>query len=101
MAADRISINVAEKDRVVSDMNAQAEEMLSYINGELSNMVNNFSSWWEGDAYQSFLQDFNATKERFKKEIYDEIKTYSNNLNTAVNAQQQQDTSNASSIKIQ
>ena len=100
MAADKISINVIEKEKVVNAMNTQAEEVLNYINGELTNMVNNFGNWWEGDAYQSFLQDFNATKDRFKKEIYDEVKVYSNNLNTAVNAQQEQDIGNAGAIKI-
>ena len=98
--ADRVRINLAERDSAVKDINAQAEAAWTKINSELQSIVTGFSSWWEGDAYQSFIADFNATKAKFKTDIYDELKIYATNLQKAVTAQSQQDTSNAGAIKI-
>ena len=98
--ADRIRINVSEGRNASKALDTQAQEALNYINGELTNTVVGFASWWEGDAYKAFLDDFNATKAKFNKEIYQEIKTYAANLQTAVTAQSEQDTNNAGSIKI-
>ena len=98
--AGKVRINLAEKTKAVNDLKRQAEDAWSYINNELSNIIKNFSSWWEGDAYNAFKQDWEITKTKFKSDIYEEIKAYAANLNTAVEAQSQQDTSNVGSIKI-
>ena len=98
--AERVRINLAEKTTAVNDMKAKAEDTYNYINNELSSLVTSFQSWWEGDAFNAFQQDFNTTKGKFKTDIYDEIIAYANNLNSAVEAQSTQDTSNAGSINI-
>lgn len=98
--ADRVRINLAERDAAVADINSKAEDAWAYINGELTSLVNSFESWWEGDAYNSFKQDFEITKSKFRTDIYEEIKAYTQNLDKAVTAQSQQDTSNASAVKI-
>ena len=98
--ADRVRINLAEKNTAVADINNKAEDAWNYINGELSSLVTSFAGWWEGDAYNSFKDDFEITKTKFRAEIYDEIKAYTQNLDKAVEAQSQQDTSNAGAVKI-
>ena len=98
--AQTVRIDLAQKDAAVADIANKAEDAWNYINSELQNLVTNFSSWWIGDAYNSFKQDFDVTKSKFKTDIYDEILAYKNNLDKAVVAQSQQDTSNASSINI-
>jgi len=98
--AERVRINLAEKNAAVADLNAKAEDALNYINGELSSLVSSLSSWWEGDAYNAFKQDFEITKSKFRTDIYDEIKAYTHNLDQAVESQSQQDTSNAGAVKI-
>lgn len=97
--AERVRINLAEKNAAVADINAKAEDAMNYINGELSSLVTSFASWWEGDAYNSFKEDFETTKRKFQTDIYDEIKAYTDNLNKAVDAQSEQDTSNATAVK--
>jgi uncharacterized protein YukE len=98
--AERVRINLSEAQNATSDLNTKAQDALDYINGELSALVTSFDSWWEGDAYNSFKDDFEATKRTFRTDIYDEILAYTRNLTTAVEAQAQQDTSNAGAIKI-
>ena len=98
--AERVRINLAEKNTAVADLKNKAEEAWNYINNELSSLVTNFSSWWEGDAYNAFKEDWETTKGKFRTDIYEEIKIYAQNLDTAVQAQSEQDTSNAGPIKI-
>ena len=98
--AERGRINLAEKTTAVNDLITKADDAWNYIDNELSNLVTAFASWWEGDAYKAFIEDWNATKNKFKTDIYEEIKAYAKNLDTAVEAQSQQDVSNVGSIKI-
>ena len=98
--ADTVRINLAEKNAAVADIKNKAEDAWSYINNELSSLITNFSSWWEGDAFNAFKEDWEITKTKFKTDIYEEIKTYADNLDKAVEAQSQQDTSNASAVKL-
>jgi uncharacterized protein YukE len=98
--ADKVRINLAEKNAAVADLNAKAEDAWNYINGELSSLVVSFANWWEGDAYNAFKQDFELTKNKFRTDIYEEIKAYTKNLDTAVESQSEQDVSNAGAVKI-
>ena len=98
--AERVRINLAEKDNAVRDLRSKADDAWSYIENELSSLVTSFSSWWEGDAYKAFEEDWRATKAKFKQDIYEEILAYAQNLDTAVAAQSEQDTSNVGSIRI-
>ena len=100
MAAQTVRIDLAARDAAVSDINRMTEDAWNYINGELQNLVNNFSSWWIGDAYNAFKLDFDITKAKFKTDIYEELIAYKNNLDRAVTAQSQQDASNAGQINI-
>ena len=98
--AQTVRIDLAQKDAAVADIANKAEDAWNYINSELQNLVTNFQSWWIGDAYNSFKQDFDITKTKFKSDIYDEIIAYKGNLEKAVTAQSQQDVSNAGAINI-
>lgn len=98
--ADRVRINLAEKNEVIQRMQSLADETWNKIDGELTNLVLNYAQWWEGDAYERFKEDFKITKQKFRETIYDEIIAYKNNLDKAVEAQSQQDTSNAGKIGI-
>jgi uncharacterized protein YukE len=98
--ADVVRIALDEGQSAVSDIRTKADEIMTYINSELSNLILNFSSWWEGDAYNAFKVDWDATKQIFRSKIYDEIRTYADNLDTAVKAQSEQDVSNAGAITI-
>ena len=97
--AERVRINLAEKDAAVADIRARANAALEYINNELSSMVAGFANWWEGDAYNAFREDFEASKRKFYKDIYEETMTYADNLNKAVESQLQQDLSIAGTVK--
>ncbi|MDR2357142.1 MAG: hypothetical protein LBD92_03515 [Oscillospiraceae bacterium] len=98
--ADVVRIALDEGQRAVTDIRTKADEIIQYIDSQLSQLITNFSGWWEGDAYNAFLEDWNATKAVFRSKIYDEIIAYSNNLDTAVKSQSEQDISNAGAIKI-
>lgn len=98
--ADVVRIALDEGQRAVSDIKVKADEIMQYIDQQLSQLITNFSGWWEGDAYKAFLEDWNATKAIFRDKIYNEIITYAGNLDTAVKAQSEQDISNAGAIKI-
>jgi uncharacterized protein YukE len=98
--AATVRISLQEKQSAVSDIRSKAEDAWSYINGELSSLVTNFESWWIGEAYNRFKEDFETTKSKFKVDIYEEIRTYADNLDSAVTAQSEQDVSNAGQIGI-
>ena len=69
-----VRIDINAKDAAVTDIQKKAEDAWSYISNELQNIVTNFSKWWIGDAYESFKQDFETTKQKFYEDIYEEIK---------------------------
>ena len=98
--AGTVRIDKQRKDRAVADLKTKADDAWNYITGDLSNLVKNFSSWWIGDAYETFKKDFETTKQKFKTDIYEEILAYRTNLDKAVIAQGDQDTSNARKISI-
>ena len=98
--AGTVRIEKTKKDTAVRELKTKADDAWDYITGDLTKLVNSFSSWWIGDAYETFKKDFETTKQKFKTDIYQEILTYRDNLDKAVAAQAEQDTSNAGKISI-
>ena len=98
--ADKIRVDHAKGIEASAELKRLAQDAQDYIDGELTRTISDFGSWWEGDAFNKFKSDFELTKSKFRQEIYDEIIAYANNLETAVKAQQQQDTANSNAIGI-
>ena len=98
--ADVVRVEYEKGMSAVSNMRTKTEELRSYLNNEVTSTVMNMSSWWSGDAYERFKEDFNATKSTLEKQVLAELETYINNLEKAIQAQRDQDTLNAGSISI-
>ncbi len=85
--ADVVKLSYQEVVDTAKSLRTEAESARTYIQSQVTNEVNNMSSWWVGQAYEAFKSDFNKTKTVFTKQIIDEIITYANNLEKAALAQ--------------
>lgn len=98
--ADVVRVESGRRDQAVARMKNLTEELRSYIRNEVNATVMNMSSWWIGDAYEHFKEDFGTTKEVLEKQVLQELEDYIARLDKAVTAQIQQDTQNAGNIGI-
>ena len=98
--ADMVRIDQQECAAAVSNLRNKVDQLRSYINSDVNNTVESMGSWWIGDAYNSFKEDFNQTKQILEKQVIQEIEDYISRLEKAVRAQAEQDISNAGSIGI-
>ncbi len=98
--AEQVRIDLAQCNAAASDLKNKVNEMREYINGRLNSTVNNMSSWWIGDSYQGFVEDFNQTKTILEDKICREIDEYISNLKKAVERQSQLDQSEKQSVRI-
>lgn len=98
--ADMVRIDQQECAASVSRLKGKLNELRSYIASDVNNTVQSMSSWWIGDAYNSFVDDFEKTKSFIEKQVMQEVDDYISRLEKAVAAQAEQDTSNAGAIGI-
>jgi uncharacterized protein YukE len=98
--ADMVRIDQQECAASVARLKGKLDELRGYMASEVNNTVQSMSSWWIGDAYNSFVDDFKRTQDILEKQVMQEVDDYINRLEKAVAAQAEQDASNAGSIGI-
>ena len=98
--ADMVRIDQQQCAAAAADLRSKLNQLRSYITVDVNNTVQSMSSWWIGDAYNCFREDFERTKDVLEKQVMQEVEDYISRLEKAVAAQAEQDTSNAGSIGI-
>ncbi|MBQ7039521.1 MAG: hypothetical protein IJN39_03030 [Clostridia bacterium] len=98
--ADMVRIDQQQCAAAVTDLRNKINQLRSYINSDVNSTVQSMSAWWIGDAYNSFRDDFEQTKQILEKQVIQELEDYISRLEKAVAAQAEQDISNAGSIGI-
>lgn len=98
--ADRVRIDKQECATAAGNLEKNVAQLRQYIQSDVNATVQGMASWWIGDAYEAFKEDFEKTKQILEERVFQQIDDYIVRLKRAVEAQEAQDTDNSQRIGV-